>query len=993
MFRTFCRGFSIFLFTLSLQGFLFPVQSDAAEDRPATVKQLQYVETAPSPGAFSIVQNGLSAILYVDSNDWPGVARVVSDLQTDVQRVSGQLPTLAHDNQSLGKNAIIVGTLGKSALLDRLAQEGKIDVAAIRDKWESYFLEVVSHPLPGIDHALIIVGSDKRGTIFGVYDLSQQIGVSPWYYWADVPVVHRDALFVKAGKYVQGPPAVKYRGFFINDEAPALAGWVREKFGQAKQSQNPPVPSGVANMNHEFYAHVFELLLRLRGNYLWPAMWNNAFNEDDPENPKLADEYGIVMGTSHQEPMLRAQKEWDRRYRDHWNYYTDAKKLQDFWREGITRSKDYESILTLGLRGANDTPMIPGGTPEQSAELLKKIIADQRQMISDIINPDPSKVPQLWCPYKEVLEYYDRLGLRVPNDVTILWCDDNWGNLRRLPTKEERDRSGGAGIYYHFDYVGGPRNYKWINTNPIPKVWEQMNLALDYRADRIWIVNVGDIKPMEFPLSFFLQFAWEGKRMTEADMSDYTRQWATLQFGPEHAVEIANILAKYAKYNGRRKPELIDANTYSLVNYHEADRVVEDFQALVTQAENLSAQLPEDARDAFFELVLHPTKAAAQVTELYVAAAKNKLYAAQGRAATNDMAQKVRDLFQADQQLSDYYNHTLAHGKWPHMMDQTHIGYTSWQQPNKNNMPEVKEIELPQAAVMGVAVEGSASAWPGAESNPELPAIDTFDHQRRSVEVFNKGGTAFDFSATASDPWIALNPAQGKVEKQQTVEISIDWSKAPMGTSHSNVKIQGPGDPVTVYIQAVNHPQEITPATLDGYIESDGYVCVEAEHYTKKTDATDAKWDKIDDYGRTASAMTIFPSTATSATPPQNSPCLEYRMFLLKAGPVEVQAMIAPTLNFVPGHGLRYAVSFDDQQPQIIDALAQNTQRDWEQSVRDNIRTIKSKHTLNEPGYHTLKFWMVDPALVLEKIVVDCGGLKPSYLGPPESYHAHTVSH
>ena len=286
-------------------------------------------------------------------------------------------------------------------------------------------------------------------------------------------------------------------------------------------------------------------------------MWNNAFNEDDPENPKLADEYGIVMGTSHQEPMLRAQKEWDRRYRgQHWNYYTDTKTLQDFWREGITRNKNYESILTIGLRGANDTPMIPGGTPEQSAELLKKIIADQRQMIAEIVNPDPSKVPQLWCPYKEVLEYYDRLGLRVPDDVTILWPDDNWGNLRRLPTAEERKHSGGAGIYYHFDYVGGPRNYKWINTNPLPKVWEQMTQALENGADRIWIVNVGDLKPLELPISFFLKLAWDGKSFMQDQVAQFTRDWAAQQFGADHAAEIAELLAKYGKYVGRRKHEL-----------------------------------------------------------------------------------------------------------------------------------------------------------------------------------------------------------------------------------------------------------------------------------------------------------------------------------------------------------------------------------------------------------------------------------------------------
>jgi hypothetical protein len=960
----------------------------ATADGSSTAAPQKYVAFTATDGAFPIVNGATAATIYVDSYDYPGVARAVGDLAADIQRVTGQESKITHDDQSLAKNTIIVGTLEKSALIKRLVQDGKIDPAAINGKWESFFLQVVNNPLPGVDSALVIAGSDKRGTIYGVYDLSQQIGVSPWYYWADVPATHRDSLFVNAGKYVQEPPAVKYRGIFLNDEAPALSGWVREKFGQAPQSKDPPVPSGISNMNHEFYGHVFELLLRLKANYLWPAMWNNAFNEDDLENPKMADEYGIVMGTSHQEPMLRAQKEWDRRYRDHWNYYTDTKKLQDFWRDGITRNKDYESILTMGLRGANDTPMIPGGTPEQSADLLKTIIADQRQMISEVINPDPSKVPQMWCPYKEVLEYYDRLGLRVPDDVTILWTDDNWGNIRRLPSTEERNRSGGAGIYYHFDYVGGPRNYKWINTNPLPKIWEQMNLALDYGADRIWIVNVGDLKPLEFPMSFFLAFAWEGKQMTKERMSDFAQQWAAQQFGPEHAAEIGEFLSKYGKLNGLRKQELLEPTTFSIVNYNEADNIVAQYQKLVEQEEKLSAQLPEDARDAFFELVLHPTKAAAQVVELYVAAAKNKLYAEQGRAATNDMAQQVRDLFKADQDLSDYYNKTLAHGKWPHMMDQTHIGYTNWQQPNQNKMPDVQEIKLPEAAALGVAVEGSTEAWPGGKDDAILPSFDSFNRQTHWIEIFNKGKASLDFTAIASEPWIVLTPSQGKVEKQQRVEISIDWSKVPTGSTTGTIKIDAAGQSVTVKINAFN-PTDVTRDKLQGFLEADSYVSIDAAHFTKKIDAPDARWEEITDYGRGPSAMTIFPTTAPSATPPQNSPCLEYKMHLFDSSPVEVEATIGSTLNFVPGRGLRYAISFDDQPPQVIDALEHNTQQDWERSVRDNVRVIKSKLNLDKPGEHVLKFWMVDPALVLEKIVIDYGGVKQSYLGPPESYSAH----
>ena len=415
--------------------------------------QPRYVFPTSGPGSFPIVHHKSVAAVYVDPSDFPGVARAANTLRGDIARVSGLTPT-----QALGaRETIIAGTIGKNAIIDRLIRERRIDVSGIVGKWESFLIQVVPHPQSGIDSALVIAGSDKRGTIYGIYDLSEQVGVSPWYFWADVPVVHRDALFVRPGRYVEEEPAVKYRGIFLNDEAPALTGWVKATYG---------------NYNHEFYEKVFELLLRLKANYLWPAMWNNAFNEDDPLNAKLADEYGIVMGTSHHEPMLRAQQEWKRHGKGPWDYSRNEDVLRAFWEEGVRRNKAYESIITLGMRGDGDMPM----SRESNTALLERIVADQRKIIAAEVNPDVTKVPQDWALYKEVQEYYEK-GMRVPDDVTLLWCDDNWGNIRRLPTAAERLRSGGAGVYYHFDYVGGPRNYKWIDTNPIPKIWEQMNLA------------------------------------------------------------------------------------------------------------------------------------------------------------------------------------------------------------------------------------------------------------------------------------------------------------------------------------------------------------------------------------------------------------------------------------------------------------------------------------------------------------------------------------
>ncbi len=939
--------------------------------------QEKYMDSTFSEGSFTLAQKDEVAILCVDSQDYAGVIRAANDLQADIARVTNLTAKVLKDESSLGKNAVIIGTIGKSRIIDRLICDGKVDANEIVGKWESFLIQVVPEPLPGVNNALVIAGSDKRGTIYGIYDLSEQIGVSPWYWWADVPVEHKDALFIKAGIYVQGPPAVKYRGIFLNDEAPALTNWVREKFG---------------NYNSKFYTKVFELLLRLKANYLWPAMWNNAFNEDDPDNPRLADEYGIVMGTSHQEPMLRAQKEWDRRYKKSWNYYTDANTLQSFWREGIRRNKNYESILTIGLRGANDTPMIPNATVAQSMALLEEIVDVQRKMIAEEINPDPAKVPQLWCLYKEVLEYYNQ-GMRVPDDVTLLWPDDNWGNLRRLPTAEERKRSGGAGVYYHFDYVGGPRSYKWLNTTPITKVWEQMNLAYEYGADRIWIVNVGDLKPMEFPIEFFIAFAWDPQRWPKEKISEYTRLWAQREFGPKYAEDITDIISKHTKYNGRRKPELLEPTTYSLVNYREADNVLADFNAITARAEQIYSSLPENAKDAFYQLVLYPTKASAIVTELNITVGKNRLYVGQKRAGTNDLAQQARDLFKADAQLSGYYNREMANGKWNHMMDQTHIGYTSWNQPRQNIMPRVAEISVPAEANMGIAVEGSESSWPGASGEPAIPEISVFSRaQRRYIDVFNRGRAPFEFSATTSESWIVLSDANGTVDKEIRLWVSIDWGKAPAGDANGFVRITVPDKKeVKVQVRSFN-PSEPNRASLEGFVEADGCVSIEAEHFTKKVDAGPVQWEKIEDYGRTLSSMTVFPVTAQSVTPPTDSPCLEYKMYLFNTGKVEVEAIFAPTLNFAPGRGLRCAVSFDDQPPQIVNIVPQkytagDGNRDWEKSVKDSAREVKSRHTLSEPGYHTLKIWMVDPGVALQKLIVNAGGVKPSYLGPPESYY------
>jgi hypothetical protein len=966
---------------------------------PATVLALgqpSYVTTTAGRGAVPLVQGQQTTPLWVDLADWPGVVRAVSDLQADIRRVTGLTPAVVHDAGRPGRTMVIIGTVGRSPIIDRLAREKKIDVGAIAGKWESFFLQTVSDPMPGVSSALVIAGSDKRGTIYGVYDLSEQIGVSPWYWWADVTPERRAALYVLPGKYLQGEPSVKYRGIFFNDEKPDLDYWVRATYGEH------PTPGGqpgtVANFNHEFYVRVFEVLLRMKANYLWPAMWNNAFAEDDPDNPRLADEYGIVMGTSHQEPMLRAQKEWDwheRQQYGNWNYAAHPQALESFWREGIRKRKDFENIFTIGLRGENDTAMVQGAA--QSMALLETIVAGQRKMIAEEINPDVTTVPQLWCLYKEVQGYYES-GLRVPDDVTLLWAEDNWGNVRRLPTPEERQRPGGAGIYYHFDYHGGPRSYQWLNTSPIAKIWEQMSLAKAYGADRVWIVNVGHFKGYEFPTEYFLSLAWDTRRWTNANVNEFTRLWATREFGAPAASAVADTVSTYSTFNGRRKPELLEPGTYSLTHYREAERVVEDYDALVARAEMLSSTLPVEKRDAFYELALFPAKASAQVNALYLAAARNALFAAQGRASTNDMADRVRALFKADADLMAFFNTTFAGGRWNHFMDQPHIGYTTWRDPPENTLEAIslKTITVPEAAGLGVAIDGTADAWPGAAVSPTLPDFDALNQQRSYIDVFNRGRATYGFRATTSAPWIVLSATSGTVAPDARIWVSVDWARLPAGITRGTVTITGAQQDVVVQVVA-RKPADVTVASLDGFAEGAGYVSIEPEHYSTNVSAGDLRWIRVGGYGRTRSGMRAeAPVDAAPATPGRDAPHLEYRMSIATSGVLRVTSILAPTLNFVPGRPLRFAVSVDDEVPQVVTvvpAVYTAAGRDWEESVKDNARTLTTIHPSVMTGSHTLKIWMIDPGVLVQKIVVATGDttLPSSYLGPPESAHARVA--
>ena len=798
-----------------------------------------FVVFTPEPHHFPLITKGAPCSIVMDTAEDEGVKMAISNLQQDIRQVCNNQPALL--NNIPAKRCVIIGNY-HSAIIQKLIAAGKIDKEQLINKNEKFLLQVIAKPADGVDEALVIAGSDKRGTIYGIYELSKQMGVSPWYWWADVPVIQQENVYIKPGIYTDGEPKVEYRGIFINDEWPSFGNWAKAKFG---------------GINSKVYKHVFELVLRLKGNFVWPAMWGSAFYDDDPQNGQLANTMGIVMGTSHHEPMALAQQDWKRRGKGEWDYNHNAQNLRDFWTYGIERAKNWESVITVGMRGDGDEPMSEGA----NISLLENIVKDQRKIIEKVTGKKAKETPQVWALYKEVQEYYDK-GMRVPDDITLLLCDDNWGNVRKLPNLNDKPRSGGYGMYYHFDYVGAPRNSKWININPIPRIWEQMNLTYEYGVRKLWIVNVGDLKPMEYPITFFLDMAWNPEKFNAQNLQQHTEDFCAQLFGSQYAKEAARILSLYAKYNRRVTPETLNAKTYSF-NYGEWERVVDEYNALALDAHNLGFLLPATYRDTYDQIISYPVQACSNLYNMYYAQAKNHALAAKLDPEANQWADKVESCYLRDSLLSHYYNKVISNGKWNHMMDQIHIGYTSWNNPQKQIMPKV--IRVP--------------------------------------------------------------------EKEKTYTF-----------------------------------QEI-----------DGYVAMEAEHFTRAIAEGETSWSIIPDFGKTLSGVTTIPVTKT----PEKM-YLEYDIEMKKTGKVRVELLLAPTLNFNDNKGLSYAISFDGEKEQIINFNGhyKGGLGKWQANPIIESRSI---HQLDKKGKHTLRIRPLNPGIVIEKIMIHAGGLKTSYLGAPET--------
>ncbi|MCH7227755.1 glycosyl hydrolase 115 family protein [Haloferula sp. A504] len=936
----------------------------------------------PAADSFPLAGAGRAVDIWVAENDWK-VARIAArDLAADIGRVGGVPARITHQPAGLSSQAVILGTLGRSALIDQLVETGRLDVADVAGRWETFVITAVDDPLPGVARALVIAGSDRRGTAYGAYEISRRIGVSPWHWWADVTPEQQPELRVSGERTKVGPPAVKYRGIFINDEMWGLRPWAEGTFA-------PDEGKGIGPKTH---AKIFELLLRLRANHLWPAMHLHTipFNTYE-ENKQVADDYAIVMGSSHIEPMLRnsfPHAEWDREGGGDWNYLTNRDAIYNYWERRIKANGRHENVYTLGMRGQDDEPMLGGKTREEKIATLERIFRDQREILTRHIDPDPAMIPQVFIPYTEVLGLYDA-GMKVPDDVTICWPDDNFGYIRRLPTAAERKRSGGSGIYYHIQWLNGATTaYTWLNTMPPPLIATEMHKAWQHGADRLWVLNVGDIKPGEIGTEFFLDMAWDPGRLGPRDVRRWLTAWAARDLDGRFADEIADIMMDYYQLGFTRRPEFMlqkrggqpfEMSWFSHDQHgDEASRRLERYAGIAERAEAIYQEIPGSRKAAFYQLVLYPVKGASLMNHKIIHADNSLRAGAAGRATALGHAEQARAAADAIRDLDHHYNHELAgvRDKWRYMMTSTPGPWGG--QRHQFEMPPLSEFAGGGPPTLEVAPEGGR---PGV-----VAGLSQYTRGKRFIDLFNQGRGFIQWKATSPQPWLKIEPWNGRFEAGQRLWISIDWDALPANPPKAFIRITSDAADDAVLEVPVFAPASPKRDEVTGHIESHGCVSMEAEHFTRRHDRRGGGWQVIEGLGRHGDSVTVLPATLPGHTEPEairsNSPALEFDMHLFSSGEFELHLDCLPTHPASPSEGSRLAVSLDGGEPWIP---VESGPKGWEERL-SNLRRWKTPVKIDAPGKHTLTVWMVDPGVILDRLVLHTQKPAPSYLGPPESF-------
>lgn len=943
--------------------------------------------------AFTLASPRQTAAILYDASDAAVVKRAAELFAADVEAVTGRRPQVTSATGETGP-AVIVGTVGGSALIRRLSEAGKIDTAPLEGAWERYLIQTVANPLPGIRKALVIAGSDRRGAAYGLFTLSELIGVSPWYWWADVPVKKHAALHVDAPPTYSQTPSVRYRGIFLNDEDWGLTPWASQTFEPER-----------GNIGPRTYAKVCELLLRLKANYLAPAMHpvSTSFNQI-PENKLVADTFAIVMGSTHCEPLLlNTASEWDTQTMGPWNYYKNKEGINRVLTQRVRENSPYENVYTLALRGLHDGAMSTTLPMHEKVRMLQQALLDQRQILAENIDRPVETVPQAFTPYKEVLEIYSN-GLELPDDVTIVWPDDNYGYMKRLSGVREQRRTGRSGVYYHVSYLGVPHSYLWFSTTPPSLMYEELRKAYDTMADRLWLLNCGDLKGSEMQVSLFLDMAWDIGRFTADNVVTYPARWLAGIFGEAYYDRLEAMTREHLRLAFPRKPEYMgwgyhwnrfDHNCeqltdtdFSFTNYDEAPRRLEAYRKLGARAEALLHEIGDEARPAFYQLVYYPLRGAELMNRMTLGGQRNRWYARQGRAATNAVRDEVQRCYDSLQVITRGYNSLLG-GKWNHMMSmrQNYDGVSAY-----FNLPHLATHDAAGAPRLALQVAGEDVT--GARAFHALPAFDNYLRRTYPVEIYNRGGGTLAWTAHASEPWVVLSKSAGKTADEERITVGIDWEKAPSGNAVPAQIVFRAGEQSEKVLVSLFNPTAPSRAELRGiYVENNGCVSIPAAGCHRVRENDRIKITAVEDLGIEGPALQLGDPTAPlQIFRSRDVPCAEYDFYAFDAGSVDVYTYVLPTFPLHADRDFRigentntdtkYSVQIDDGALATPSSSHVEYSQVWFESVLRNCAVNKSTLHIDKPGRHTLRIRVGDPGIVLQKIVLDFGGMKRSYLGP-----------
>lgn len=943
--------------------------------------------------AFTLASPRQTAAILYDASDAAVVKRAAELFAADVEAVTGRRPQVTSATGETGP-AVIVGTVGGSALIRRLSEAGKIDTAPLEGAWERYLIQTVANPLPGIRKALVIAGSDRRGAAYGLFTLSELIGVSPWYWWADVPVKKHAALHVDAPPTYSQTPSVRYRGIFLNDEDWGLTPWASQTFEPER-----------GNIGPRTYAKVCELLLRLKANYLAPAMHpvSTSFNQI-PENKLVADTFAIVMGSTHCEPLLlNTASEWDTQTMGPWNYDKNKEGINRVLTQRVRENSPYENVYTLALRGLHDGAMSTTLPMHEKVRMLQQALLDQRQILAENIDRSVETVPQAFTPYKEVLEIYSN-GLELPDDVTIVWPDDNYGYMKRLSGVREQRRTGRSGVYYHVSYLGVPHSYLWFSTTPPSLMYEELRKAYDTTADRLWLLNCGDLKGSEMQVSLFLDMAWDIGRFTADNVVSYPARWLAGIFGEAYYDRLEAMTREHLRLAFPRKPEYMgwgyhwnrfDHNCeqltdtdFSFTNYDEAQRRLEAYRQLGARAEALLHEIGDEARPAFYQLVYYPLRGAELMNRMTLGGQRNRWYARQGRAATNAVRDEVQRCYDSLQVITRGYNSLLG-GKWNHMMSmrQNYDGVSAY-----FNLPHLATHDAAGAPRLALQVAGEDVT--GARAFHALPAFDNYLRRTYPVEIYNRGGGTLAWTAHASEPWVVLSKSAGKTADEERITVGIDWEKAPSGNAVPAQIVFRAGEQSEKVLVSLFNPTAPSRAELRGiYVENNGCVSIPAAGCHRVRENDRIKITAVEDLGIEGPALQLGDPTAPlQIFRSRDVPCAEYDFYAFDAGSVDVYTYVLPTFPLHADRDFRigentntdtkYSVQIDDGALATPSSSHVEYSQVWFESVLRNCAVNKSTLHIDKPGRHTLRIRVGDPGIVLQKIVLDFGGMKRSYLGP-----------